>query len=210
MSKEAASTSKDNAVHESALVAPPPLERRSKSSWRTILKEMLAKSEQQKRQADPVLLEQLVSFIETIVPVNSIFARLDELRVDTYLRKKPYQFVYPRIEQEGQLAFYIPHSANSFVLNKWGILEPNPSAAQRIAITDIPFMLIPGLAFDREFTRLGRGQGFYDRVLQNYQGLKLGVCLSEQLVTTPLPREEHDMKMDIIVTEQYFIKRVAG
>ncbi|MGB0453199.1 MAG: 5-formyltetrahydrofolate cyclo-ligase [Bacteriovoracaceae bacterium] len=66
--------------------------------------------------------------------------------------------------------------------------------------SQMPALLVPGLAFTGEGRRLGRGKGFYDRYLENYDGIKIGLCFYEQIMET-LPFDEHDQKMDYVVTE---------
>ena len=61
--------------------------------------------------------------------------------------------------------------------------------------------ILPGLCFDRFGNRLGYGKGYYDRYLQNYSGVSIGLCYQENL-REQLPHEEHDYAVDMIVTEQ--------
>ena len=61
-------------------------------------------------------------------------------------------------------------------------------------------MIIPGVAFDREGGRLGFGKGCYDAFLGSIDTFKVGLCYGVQLVDE-VPTEEHDIKMDMIVTE---------
>ena len=68
------------------------------------------------------------------------------------------------------------------------------------------YMIIPGLAFDRNGVRLGYGAGYYDRFLARYpQAVKIGVAYDFQYVDS-LPREDHDICMDVIVTPSQIIK----
>ncbi len=64
------------------------------------------------------------------------------------------------------------------------------------------FILVPGLAFSRGGHRLGRGGGFYDRLLAGRakDALKLGTCFSLQLVD-PIPAEAHDVILDAIISD---------
>lgn len=68
-------------------------------------------------------------------------------------------------------------------------------------IIDPEILLIPGLSFSPEGERLGRGKGFYDRFLENFKGIKIGLCFECQ-IENGIPTEEHDKKMDFIVTEK--------
>ncbi len=62
-------------------------------------------------------------------------------------------------------------------------------------------LLIPGLLFDRHMNRLGRGAGYYDRYLETFKGIKIGVCFEEQLVDE-LKVDKNDIKVDLIITEK--------
>ena len=74
----------------------------------------------------------------------------------------------------------------------------------RRGLTDyasIDLAIIPGVAFDAKGNRLGRGQGFYDRLLtrlQHYDIYKIGVCFDFQRVEH-VPTEPHDIPMDEIL-----------
>jgi 5-formyltetrahydrofolate cyclo-ligase len=67
----------------------------------------------------------------------------------------------------------------------------------------IDLILIPGLAFSKDRHRLGRGGGFFDRLLAERAAgaFKLGVCFSFQLVHA-IPTEPNDVVLDAVVTEQ--------
>ena len=60
--------------------------------------------------------------------------------------------------------------------------------------------LVPGLAFDRNGTRLGRGGGHYDRLLQGVTGLRIAIAYDWQIVTE-LPRQAHDVPVSRVVTD---------
>jgi 5-formyltetrahydrofolate cyclo-ligase len=64
-------------------------------------------------------------------------------------------------------------------------------------------ILVPGLAFSKDRHRLGRGGGFFDRLLVGRAAgaFKLGVCFSFQLLET-IPTEPHDIAIDAIVSER--------
>jgi 5,10-methenyltetrahydrofolate synthetase len=64
------------------------------------------------------------------------------------------------------------------------------------------WLFIPGLGFDLDGKRLGRGKGYYDRYLENSQALKIAIAWSGQLIEE-IPVESHDCHMDYIITEKY-------
>ena len=72
-------------------------------------------------------------------------------------------------------------------------------------LEEIDLFFVPGLAFDHQCRRLGRGAGFYDRVLSGSKALKIGVSWSMQVSAEPLPEEEHDIRMDACVNEKFFM-----
>lgn len=73
-------------------------------------------------------------------------------------------------------------------------------SAQEIVVPD--WYLVPGLGFDLNGHRLGRGKGFYDRYLAEHKGLKVALALSMQLEEKILT-EDHDVRMDFIITESF-------
>lgn len=84
-------------------------------------------------------------------------------------------------------------------LGSYGILEPSGEP-----FTDyhrITLAVIPGMAFDRYGNRLGRGKGYYDRLLPRLScAYKLGLCFPFQLLTGEIPHEPHDCRMDEVVS----------
>lgn len=63
---------------------------------------------------------------------------------------------------------------------------------------EIDFVIVPGVAFDKEGYRLGYGKGYYDRFLQDISPYKLGVC-QKNFYTDKIPHSEYDIKMDSIL-----------
>ncbi len=69
-------------------------------------------------------------------------------------------------------------------------------------------LILPGLAFDKNFNRLGYGGGYYDRYLAAHEGqnfVKVGICYDFQLVEA-IETDLYDRKVDIIVTESRILK----
>lgn len=85
----------------------------------------------------------------------------------------------------------------------YGIMEPEKCISQ-YDLSDIDLLIIPGIAFDRQGNRLGRGKGYYDRLLATIDAPKLGICFDFQLHDT-IPIEPFDKKMDCIITPDEII-----
>lgn len=78
------------------------------------------------------------------------------------------------------------------------LVEPN----------EIDLILIPGLAFDRDLNRLGRGAGFYDRMIDRLSSPRpplVGICFDSQILLT-VPTEPHDHPMDRVITNTGFLE----
>ena len=60
--------------------------------------------------------------------------------------------------------------------------------------------------FDPKGGRLGRGKGCYDKYLSNKEVLKIGVCSEEQIIKE-LTLEDHDIRMDVVITDQNIYRR---
>lgn len=87
---------------------------------------------------------------------------------------------------------------------QFGIREPKASCAE-IPLERLGLILVPGVAFDLHGRRLGRGRGFYDRLLPEIRGVKCGVAFDEQMVDT-VPAGRLDMRMDFVLTPTRCVK----
>ncbi|MBQ4162847.1 MAG: 5-formyltetrahydrofolate cyclo-ligase [Parabacteroides sp.] len=82
----------------------------------------------------------------------------------------------------------------------FGIWEPTEEC-EVVPEEEIDLVIVPGVAFDRQHNRLGRGKGFYDRLLSTLSAPKIGICYDFQLKEL-IPIEPFDKKMDLILTEK--------
>lgn len=116
----------------------------------------------------------------------------------------PLCFCFPRVlSEDGQMEFRWVKDVSDqgeFELGPYGILEPKKTNSL-VAKEDVHTCFIPLLAFDKSGRRLGNGHGFYDRFLNGFSGLKVGVGFEWQCSLTPLPEEAHDQRLDIAITE---------
>lgn len=93
--------------------------------------------------------------------------------------------------------------SNSLTPGSFGILEPTDTETA-VAESDVDLIIVPGVAFDRQLNRMGRGKGYYDRLLSTLQAHKIGICFNFQLQES-VPVEPFDKKMDIVITENEVI-----
>ena len=89
-----------------------------------------------------------------------------------------------------------------FIKQKNGILEPE----NKIVSNNTEVFIVPGVAFTKFGSRLGRGGGHYDALLKKYpNALKIGICHDFQLIKD-IPLEEHDIPMDYVLTNINYYK----
>jgi 5-formyltetrahydrofolate cyclo-ligase len=87
---------------------------------------------------------------------------------------------------------------SQLISGRFGALEPD-AGCPAIPLNQLDLVLVPGVAFDLAGRRLGRGKGFYDRLLAEVSGHKCGVAFDEQIVAE-VPEEPHDVRVDSILT----------
>jgi 5-formyltetrahydrofolate cyclo-ligase len=111
------------------------------------------------------------------------------------------EWIFPRINGESlSLHRWTPDAP--WLKGSFDIHEPDPAHWAEVDIETIDLVLIPGIAFDRSGGRLGRGKGFYDRLLssQGFRAIKIGI-VSELCLFQKIPTESHDIRMDLVITE---------
>ena len=94
------------------------------------------------------------------------------------------------------IVFYNIKSLNELQKGNFGILEPKNKDIVKDFNNSI--CIIPGVAFDEKNNRLGYGKGYYDRFLQNYKGIKIGLTHKE-CICDKIDAEINDIKMDKVI-----------
>lgn len=122
--------------------------------------------------------------------------RTDSL-LDRWYRRK--RLLLPRIEGE-RLRLLPYEGAGSIRQGAYGIWEPLPGGSETPP-EEISLIIVPGIAFDRAGNRMGRGKGYYDRLLPSLGATKIGVCFGFQLLPS-IPAGPLDEPMDGIITER--------
>ena len=79
-----------------------------------------------------------------------------------------------------------------------GIMEPG-EGSRLCDVSEVSLAVVPGLAFDPSGRRLGRGKGYYDRLLPKLDCPRIGVCFDSHLLDE-VPVEAHDVLMDLVIT----------
>ncbi len=134
-----------------------------------------------------------------------------EVPLEGFYKSLPYSCGFPKVDKN-VLNFHNTSKEsltddNINNLKYWsksnlGIFEPKLKKESFIP----KLLLIPGVAFDKNFMRLGFGGGFYDKFLKNYLGIKIGISFSDYIFKDRLPKESHDIAMDFIVTDKCILQ----
>jgi 5-formyltetrahydrofolate cyclo-ligase len=117
-----------------------------------------------------------------------------------------WKIALPRIDS-GLMTFHRVAALDGLTIGAHGVMEPAAGEGMQVAPEDAAVVLVPGMAFDRQGGRLGRGGGFYDRLLAegHLHARRIAVCYACQVIEG-VPAEPHDMEVDAIVTEDGWIE----
>lgn len=166
------------------------------------LRSMLLETERM-RAAEEVFarLEQTAAFMmsERILMYHSL---PDELSTHEFIRKwcGRKHFYLPRVN--GVNLEILPYDESRLALGSFHIEEPTGNDMS--AIDDIEMIVVPAVAYDRSGNRVGRGKGYYDRLLADSRARKVGVAYDFQLVDE-IDSEPHDVRVDVVITESNHI-----
>ena len=98
-----------------------------------------------------------------------------------------------------ELELHLYEGAASMVEGAFGIMEPTGPLFAPEDYPDIQLALVPGMAFDSKGHRLGRGKGYYDRLLPKLTATRLqGICFPFQLLDE-VPAEAHDINVQVVI-----------
>ena len=112
--------------------------------------------------------------------------------------------VLPLMIKHGSIPELDWHEVTSWddvvILGPFGLREPDPLRCPRVPQAELDCVFVPGMAFDEEGFRLGRGGGFYDRFLSTATMPSIGLFFQRQKVER-VPREAHDQRLRSVITE---------
>lgn len=114
----------------------------------------------------------------------------------------------PKVDRDGHmLKLYEIEDMKELQAGFMGIPEPSPSDSRLASIDEVDVVVIPGAAFDCSGNRLGYGEGYYDILLSGKKEKITIIALAyEEQIVDAIPAEDHDVKVDIIVTDKRVIR----
>jgi len=133
----------------------------------------------------------------------------DKKKADTAISKTVLQ--RPEVIDAKTICSYISYGGEADTkqlitqLKKTGKIVVGPDAALK---TSPDLFIVPGLGFDRELHRLGRGGGYYDKLLADVTVPKIGLAYEIQMVAK-VPHTAYDVPMDTVVTEKVYENKAS-
>lgn len=174
-----------------------------KSLRQEIRKRLKALSLDERRSRSQQLSLNLQNFLiqmDQLTSLGAFWPLSDEVDWTSAWRASGLQLFFPGGDKLGLMMFF-QAEIGDFEERKtdFGVMMKVPRST---SVPGVPqALLIPGVGFDLQGSRLGRGGGYYDRYLESYRGMKIGVCFECQVVER-IYCEPHDQKMDVLITEE--------
>ncbi|MFA7082633.1 MAG: 5-formyltetrahydrofolate cyclo-ligase [Bacteroidales bacterium] len=154
----------------------------------------------QKKELSKLIFEKLEKedyFINSKI-VMAYWSMDDEVATREFVKKwyKEKTILLPCVEGD-VLKIRVFSGMDSMIKGEaYSILEPIGEEFKDIDKIDV--VVVPGIAFDKENNRLGRGRGYYDKLLKAANAIKVGVCFEFQFFER-IPTEEFDVKMNYVI-----------
>ena len=147
-----------------------------------------------------VLTHPRVQEADTILMYHSLQDEVDTHSALDQLLAMGKKVLLPKVVSDTEMTIHEYTGADSLQPSEpYGILEPTTSELS-IINCQLSIAIVPGMAFDRQGHRLGRGKGYYDRFLSQIPNIyKIGVCFPFQMLES-IPSESTDVVMDEVIT----------
>lgn len=144
------------------------------------------------------MLEKYPEFLRarTVFCYISAHGEVDTYKVINELLKNKKVLIPYCINEEGDMIACPINSLEDLKEGKFKI--PEPKFPKEFPKEKIDFVIVPGVAFDKNGYRLGYGKGYYDRFLERITPFKLGICQMEFFLEE-VPHEKFDVKMDDVL-----------
>ncbi|MFP4023963.1 MAG: 5-formyltetrahydrofolate cyclo-ligase [Thiohalospira sp.] len=173
-----------------------------KKETRIFIKQLKKDYTLQKKQAKSKIIfeqvEQLKEFQQADI-IMVYWSMDDEVYTHDFVLKwfKEKLIILPSVKGD-ELELRIFNGLDDMVEGSaFGIKEPRE--LYKSGLDKIDMIIVPGVAFDKQNNRLGRGKAYYDKLLSKTKALKVGVCFDFQMLEK-VPADQYDVKMDIVIT----------
>ena len=147
-----------------------------------------------------VLTHPRIQEADTILMYHSLPDEVDTHSALDQLLAMGKKVLLPKVVSDTEMTIHEYTGADSLQPSEpYGILEPTTPELS-IINCQLSIAIVPGMAFDKQRHRLGRGKGYYDRFLSQIPNIyKIGVCFPFQMLES-IPSESTDVVMDEVIT----------
>lgn len=159
-----------------------------------------------KNEKEEILKDRLVDFIKEhdIKSMGIVLAMPHELDTDgiiAWMKEEGREVYTPVCDYNSkEMNFCRFVSFDDVTMDEKNLRVPSDS---RDINNEVDLIVVPGLIYSDTGYRIGYGGGFYDRFLQDYQGLKVSLLFDEQI--GEVVTEEHDIPVDVLITPERII-----
>lgn len=162
-------------------------------------------TDQEKEWSDRELTEQFLQHpsLEKAQTVMLYYGVGNEVKTDAIfaaLLEQGKTVCLPRCLPEYAMQAYAVAGPDDLEPGQYNIPAPKESC-RAVDRDDIDLILVPALCYDSRGSRLGQGGGYYDRYLEDYEGVTVGLC-REDFFQINLPREPLDAWVRYVLTEE--------
>ena len=177
-----------------------------KKMLRTQIRQALRElSEEERSWSDRELCQQFLQHpaLEKAQTILLYYGVDTEIRTDAILEallKQGKRVCMPRCLTDTEMEAYAITGMEDMEPGRYNIPAPKLTCP-KVERKDIDLILTPGLCFDSRGGRLGQGAGYYDRYLEDYEGVTIGLC-REDFFQINLPKEPLDMWVKYVITEE--------
>ena len=186
----------------------------TKSELRALSKERnAALSQSERAEIDNRIKEKVLSLTiekgETVFIYISFGDEIETLGIVEELLSRGVNVCVPICHGKGEMDAVQITSTAELQRGMYGIPEP-PRSGKKILPSELSLIVVPGVAFGRDLSRLGRGAGYYDRFIEKAENAKTVALCREVTLFETVPCEAHDRRVDMIITENGIIEQRGG
>lgn len=172
-----------------------------RAQFRAVLEDM---EEDEKAWSDQALTEQFLAHPEvekaqTVLLYYGVGTEIDTKPIIEAMLKAGKTVCLPKCLEEKQMQAQVITGFEDLKPDAYNIPAPVESCPVKQR-EELDLILVPGLCFDSHGSRLGQGGGYYDRYLEDYEGVTIGLC-REDFLQAYLPREPLDEWVKYVLTE---------
>lgn len=183
------------------MVHPEAQKKELRALMRTLLKGL---GRERFQEAEILLLEEIKKWqgwneIQNILAYFSISGEINLENLIKLAVREGKKIFFPVIRSKDKMEFLSWNPGGKLVENRYGISEPQ-KGINWAASAGRSLVLVPALAYSKDYYRLGRGGGYYDKFFHSIQGKEVkffGICFREQILET-IPKSKWDIKVDEI------------